>query len=506
MTAQPGTEQSTSVEVAPPVTLRRIRLGSGGPVTDVRIAAGRVVEIGDLRGESGDEVVHRPDATLLPGLLDGHIHSTQWAERRRRIAVETAHSPAEVIDLIKAALRDRPGLAAGEVVMAHGFRDGLWDIAPHKDMLESAFPGLHVAVISQDLHALWVSPALLARVGREHETGVLREQDCIDVNYELSHDVPERLVDQWVLEATGAAARRGITSIIDFEFADNRADWLRRSELGPPPVRVKTSIWRPWLEQAIELGLHTGDLLPGGHGRLEVGPFKLVADGSLNTRTAYCHDSYPEAAADEPNGLLLIDEEELVGLMAVAARNGLAPAVHAIGDHANTIALNAFDRVGCAGRIEHAQLVRPADAPRFARPGLVTSVQPQHAMSDRDVADRHWAGRTATAFPYGTLLRAGATLELGSDAPVAEPDPWHAIADAVHRTDDDRPPWHVEQAIPLPDALRAGSAGRSTIDVGDPADLVLVACDPANLSNADLRILPVLATLVAGHFTHRADD
>jgi predicted amidohydrolase YtcJ len=202
---------------------------------------------------------------------------------------------------------------------------------------------------------------------------------------------------------------------------------------------------------------------------------------------------------------LLIDEDELVEMMTIAAGNGLEPAVHAIGDHANTIALNAFERVACAGRIEHAQLIRPTDASRFARPGLVTSVQPQHAMSDRDIADRHWPDRTATAFPYGALLRAGARLELGSDAPVSEPDPWQAIADAVYRTDDDRPPWHVEQAIPLRAALEAASAGRATVEVGDPADLVVVPEDPATLSNQDLRSLPVLATMVAGRLTHRAD-
>jgi predicted amidohydrolase YtcJ len=499
MTAQPQTRRGVDI------TLRQVRLGSKGPLTDVRITDGRIAEIGDIRPESGDEILHSPGAILLPGLVDGHVHSAQWAEQRRRIDVHAARSATETVELIAAVLRDRPAPADGEVVMAHGFRDGLWNTPPHKDLLESALPGLQVAVISQDLHAIWLSPALLARLGRDHATGVLREQDCIDVNYELSRDVPEELIDRWILEATQAAARRGITSIVDFEFADNRTDWLRRSEQGAVPVRVRTSVWRPWLDEAVERGLRTGAVLAGGHGLIEVGPFKLVADGSLNTRTAYCHDSYPEAAADEQHGLLLIDEEELVSLMTVASSNGLEPAVHAIGDHANTIALNAFERVGCAGRIEHAQLVRPEDAPRFARPGLITSVQPQHAMSDRDVADRHWPDRTATAFPYGSLLRAGATLEFGSDAPVAEPDPWHAIADAVHRTDDERPPWHVEQAIPLPAALRAATGGRTSINVGDPADLVLLPDDPAHLTNHDLRTLPVLATLVAGHLTHRAD-
>jgi predicted amidohydrolase YtcJ len=195
-----------------------------------------------------------------------------------------------------------------------------------------------------------------------------------------------------------------------------------------------------------------------------------------------------------------------VALMARAWQHGLEPAVHAIGDHANSIALAAFERVGCPGRIEHAQLVRPDDAHRFARPGLVTSVQPQHAVADRDVADRHWSGRTAWAFPYAQLLDAGARLELGSDAPVAEPDPWQAIADAVARTDDDRPPWHPEQAIPLSAALLAASGGRRRVSVGDRADVVVAAEDPANLTPRDLRDMPVLATLQGGRFTFRGDD
>lgn len=140
-----------------------------------------------------------------------------------------------------------------------------------------------------------------------------------------------------------------------------------------------------------------------------------------------------------------------------ASDHGLLPAVHAIGDQANTIALDAFEEVGCPGRIEHAQLLSPADVPRFAALGVVAAVQPAHQPDDRDVADRHWTGRTARAFPYRSLLETGARLELGSDAPVAPLDPWDGIASAISRTDDDRPPWHPEQSIPFADALAAAS-------------------------------------------------
>lgn len=106
-----------------------------------------------------------------------------------------------------------------------------------------------------------------------------------------------------------------------------------------------------------------------------------------------------------------------------AAAHGIEPAVHAIGDRANTVALDAFEAVRCRGRIEHAQLLSPEDLPRFARLGVTAGVQPRHATDDRDVADRHWAGRTERAFAYADLLAAGARLEFGSDAPVSPLDP-----------------------------------------------------------------------------------
>src|SRR5690606_11576140 len=119
-------------------------------------------------------------------------------------------------------------------------------------------------------------------------------------------------------------------------------------------------------------------------------------------------------------------------------------------------------------------------------------------------AEHHWRGRTARAFPYADLLAAGARLEIGSDAPVAPLDPWDGIASAVARTDDDRPPFHAQPALPLPAALAAAPGGRPAVRPGDPADLVLTAADPAETPPADLRSMPVLLTLLAGRPTFRA--
>ena len=176
-------------------------------------------------------------------------------------------------------------------------------------------------------------------------------------------------------------------------------------------------------------------------GLIHVGPLKIISDGSLGTRTAACSHAYP---GDPENfGVLTVPPAELAELLTVATGAGLAVAVHAIGDRAVTGALDAFTASGAVGTIEHAQLVRHADLARFGRLGIIASVQPQHALDDRDLVGRHWAGQTSIGYPLGALRDAGVELRFGSDAPVAPLDPWQAIAAAVTRTDDDLSLIHI---------------------------------------------------------------
>ncbi|MEU8640188.1 amidohydrolase family protein [Amycolatopsis sp. NPDC048633] len=476
--------------------LRRVRPGLGGELADVRVNDGRVTAITEP-GSAGfaARVVDGHGGTLLPGLVDAHVHVVQWATSRRRIPLEAARSAGEAVELLLAHLLATPSKAE-ELVVGAGFRDALWPDKPHKDLLQRALPGRAVALFSADLHTLWLSPAALKLIGREHPTGVLLEHDCMSATAQLPTAAID-VQDAWVAEAVSAAAARGVTQIVDYEYADTVADWTRR---GAPAARISCVIARFLLDQAIERGHRTGDVLPDSGGLLTVGPFKLFVDGSLNTRTAYCHDPYP--GSDSP-GLLELPPSALVPLMDRAFAHGLVPAVHAIGDQANTVALDAFESVGCPGRIEHAQLLSPSDVSRFASLGVIAAVQPAHQPDDRDVADRHWYGRTSRAFPYRSLLDSGARLEFGSDAPVAPLDPWDGIASAVSRTDDDRPAWHPEQALSFPDALAASSGGRRGVSVGDVADLMVTAADPSALSAPDLRTLPVTATVLGGHVTHQ---
>ena len=498
--------------------LRNGRIGVGGPAGDVVISGGTVTAAApddgapDAEVAEVAEVVDLQGATVLPGLWDSHVHSAQWALTSRRLDLSAARSAAEAADLaLRAAKASDAAAWPGGVVVGYGFRDALWPDKPHKHLLAVPEP---VVLLSNDLHAAWLNPAALARAGHHgHPDGVLREHECFAVVKALPAPSREQL-DDWIGADTRAAAARGVTGILDFEYADNVTDWYRRAARGGMAVRVRCSVPRDRLDEAIDRGLRTGDPVPdvddrgsgvpgpgsGDGGLLEVGPVKLFADGSLNTRTAYCADPYPGTGT---RGTLEIAPDELELVMRRAARHGLHPAVHAIGDLANEVVLDAFEAIGCPGRIEHAQLLRAGDAARFARPGLVAGVQPAHCPDDRDVADTHWRGRTGRAYPYRALLDAGAVLEFGSDAPVAPLDPWDGIASAVGRCDDERPAWHPEQAVGVADALAASSRGRRTIDVGSAADLVIVALDPSRATLAELRSMPVLGTLLGGRWTHR---
>ncbi len=480
----------------------RLAPSPGGPggTLDLLLEGGQITEVGPSGTLSGDEILDGDGVVVLPGLRDRHVHLTQWAIARRRVDVSGARSASAAAEVLAGA--DRPD---GGLVSGFGFRDGLWPDAPHRDLLERALPGVPVAVVSQDLHSLWLSPAALKLVGAaDHPSGLLREEPAFRAIAALPQPDVE-VLDRWALEAVTSAAARGVTGILDFEFVDTAETWARRAAAADDglPLRVEAAIFSELLEAAISAGIRTGDPVEGTNGLVTVGPCKVLIDGSLNSRTAYCHDPYPGITGDDARGLLTQDPEALSANISRAARHGIRYAVHAIGDRANTLALDCFEKAGVGGRIEHAQLVDADDLPRFARLGVIASVQPSHAVEDRDVADTHWADRIDKAFPYRALADAGATLEMGSDAPVSRLDPWHTIRSAVTRTDDDRPAWHPEQSMTVAEALAASTGGLLHPAVGDPADLILVDGDPADLDPAGLDDIQVLATLVAGRVVHR---
>ncbi|ARJ04902.1 amidohydrolase [Cnuibacter physcomitrellae] len=477
-------------------------LGAEAPV-DVEVSEGVITRIVAAGDGHGDEVLE-VDGVLLPGLWDNHVHLGQWAAYSRRLDVSAAESPFAAATAIGEGLRSRPVDDEGPFV-AVGFRDALWTDAPVAAILDAVAGDVPVVVVSADLHAVWLSTAALRRFGVEGD-GLLREEAAFAVHRTLD-DLDDVTLDRWVAQAGRRAAARGVVGVVDLEMTWGPGHWRRRAAEAPPAHRVEVGIYPQHLDRAIAEGLRTGDALDED-GLVTVGPFKVITDGSLNTRTAHCVDPYPGLHGAGARGMQTVPPDELVDLLTRARAGGLRAAVHAIGDRAGTIALDAFETSGCAGSVEHAQLLTASDVPRFAALGVTASVQPEHAMDDRDVADRYWSGRTERSFPLASLVRSGARLALGSDAPVAPLDPWIAIAAAVTRARDGRTPWHPEQAIDVDAALAASArVGRVRPQAGDPADLVVVADDPraaaTDATGDRLRAMSVALTMLAGRITHR---
>ncbi|MFC5928460.1 amidohydrolase [Cryobacterium melibiosiphilum] len=507
------------------LVLRNARLPGSDDLVDVRIDDGAVTHLGYIdpaasAGRSGAavEVVDLGERWLIPGLWDNHVHFTQWAQTARRLDVSGAASAAHAAAFVAARIAARATFTpSGDTLIGFGFRDAMWADAPSRAVLDaasaSALGPIPVALVSGDLHSCWLNSAALARYGLpDHATGLLREADAFRVAQMLD-TVSDGVVDGWVDDAARAAAARGVVGVVDMEMTWNLDAWQRRIAAGTTALRVEFGVYSQHLQHAADLGLRGGALIDGTEGLLSVGPFKVITDGSLNTRTAYCVDAYPGLTGPDAHGLLNVTPDELLPLLRQSAGLGLRAAVHAIGDQANRLALDALEQLaaeaptphfsGLGHSIEHAQLLSDDDVQRFARLGIVASVQPEHALDDREVADRFWAGRTQRAFPLASLLAAGVELAFGSDAPVAPLDPWVAIAAAVGRGRDGDDPWHPEQSVSRQDALAASARGRHRVSVGDVADLAVCEIDPLVASVADLRRMPVAATLLAGRFTHR---
>ncbi|BGP40577.1 hypothetical protein JCM10450v2_004575 [Rhodotorula kratochvilovae] len=453
---------------------------------------------------------------LAPSLADNHTHFSSWALSAQRIDLYTALSAAEVLVRMRAWLpagRERQHDPA-QFLIGMRMRVGEWPDL--QDMNRAALDTLEqdrpLAIFFAGYHSLCANSPALRKLGIDPEGhgGVLEEAACFRA-WTIINEVPDDAKDAAVADAARRAAAQGITEILDLEMDFNLSAWRRRvSEKGITQLRVRCGMYAQHLPSALAAGHRTGDVLPGTDGLVTVGPHKIITDGSLGSRTACCHDPYPGEPSNR--GHFEYPPQTLLEMMRTATNAGMTLAVHAIGDRANELTLSAFaalDPPALPGSsIEHAQLLSLSDLPRFAALGLVASIQPTHMADDRELAEQFWPGRTARAFPFKALVDAGATLRMGSDAPVAPVDPWDAMAVAISRSGRGQahlPPWHPEQAItPLQAWTASTASGKPRLEVGDRADLVLLAKDPLGVSAEELREMEVRGTMLDGRWTHLA--
>lgn len=487
--------------------IRRAQVFGHSGLSDIRLRDGLIQAIepvGSLSPDDGEDVVDADGRVAIPGLWDEHVHMGQWASHLRRIDVSEAASPADALELMAQAAASRPD---DPVIVGAGMRPATWSVDPDLASIDAASGDVPWVMFSIDIHSCWANSAALQQFGYDSDTGFLTEHDSFGLLGKVEA-VDPATHDQWVAEAEQVAASRGVVGIVDLDMGPTLDNWVRRRAGHEDTfiLRVEASVYPDTLDVALERGVRSGDPIAPG---VVMGPLKAITDGSLNTKTAYVTSPY---VGGDPHGLgtLNYTVEDINDFSSRAHQAGLDVTLHAIGDRANTIMLDVFESLGIAGRIEHAQLVSAEDIPRFAELGVTASIQPQHAVDDREVTDVLWSDRADKAFPAKSLLDAGAHVVFGSDAPVSALDPWLQIAAAVTRTDDDREPWHPEQAITVSQAIACST--RSTLSPGQVADVVVLDADPvwieralskkpSELSTA-LRSLPVWMTVMSGRVTY----
>ncbi len=480
--------------------VRLVELGKGrswvGPV-DVLVEQGSIREIGhSLDRPAGIEAYDAQGRWAIPGLWDQHVHLAQWTARRDRLDLAGTTSPDDALARVRAWLATHPGPLVGR-----GHRIGMWAEQPTVARLDEVAPDVPVVLIAGDAHHAWLNSRALRALGLPDREDVVAENEWYEAYTRIDTIVEPDVSPEAYRRTLQQAAALGIVGVVDLERGQTAADWEERDS----PVRVRVATYADGLDEVIRAALRTGDPLPGSPDTVTMGPLKIISDGSLNTGTAWCCEEYADGSGSgAPNQT----PAELAGLLDRAHAHGLEVATHAIGDRALHEALTAYDATGASGSIEHAQLVRRDSVREMARLGLRASVQPAHLLDDRDPTELAWPDRAGRCFAFRWMLEDGVSLAFGSDAPVSPLDPWLAIAAAVHRSADDRPPWHPEQALTAREALAASVDGQGTLHAGMRADLVLLDADPlapaadTGEQAVRLRAMPVSLTLAAGEVVH----
>ena len=494
---------------------------------------GRIVQVlhrGDKRPAHPDYLVDGKGQVLMPGLIDAHAHVVETGLASLTLDLSGTRSLAEAqakIAAYAAAHTDRPWIIGG------GWNQELWKLGrfPSAADLDLAVKDRPVWLTRVDGHAGWANSAALAAAGitaatKDPAGGHIDRVGATQVPSGVFVDKAQSLMEKLVpqpkpadRDAALAAVQEiflshGVTAAAD--MGTSIEDWQAFRRAGDNgSLRIRIMSYAAGVD-AMQLigGSEPGPWLYDD--RLHLNGLKLLMDGALGSRGAWLKVPYSDAKAS--SGLPRYTPAQLRNLMSRAAMDGFQVAVHAIGDAANSAVLDAVGELSQTykgdrrWRIEHAQIVAPADIPRFGTLGVIASMQPVHQTSDRLMAEaRLGPSRLTGAYAWKSMLASGAKLAFGSDSPVEMPDPFAGLAAAITRQGPDSEPfggWQPQERIPLETALAAYTTGAAfagfaekrfgRLAPGLRADFLLVDHDPFLSSPTELRQTRVLQTWVNG--------
>lgn len=493
---------------------------------------GRIVQVlrrGDKRPGKVDYFVDGQGQVLMPGLIDSHGHVMGIGFGALTLDLSETKSLAEAqakVAAYAAAHPDRPW------ILGRGWNQELWGLGrfPTAAELDAVVGDKPVWLTRVDGHAGWANSKALAAAGvtalTKDPAGGKIERAAggkpAGVLVDAAMDLVEKFVpaprpedrDLALAKAQELLLARGVTAIAD--MGTSIEDWQayrRAGDNGTLRLRI----------MAYAGGTEAMELI-GGPGpspwlyddKLRLNGVKLYVDGALGSRGASLKSPY--ADAPHTRGLRITSDTQLKNLMSRAALDRFQLAIHAIGDEANAGVLAAIEDMSATytgdrrWRIEHAQIVDPADFARFGQHGIIASMQPVHQTSDRLMAEaRLGPQRLAGGYAWKSLAATGAKLAFGSDAPVELPDPFAGLAAAITRQGPDGQPfggWQAQERLTREEALAAytmngayagfaeGRFGR--LVRGERADFLLVDRDPLLATPADLRATQVRQVWVNG--------
>ncbi len=505
------------------------RISRVGTSREIKPLVGRETKVVDLGG-----------ALVLPGFIDSHTHFLKGGMALASVQLRDVTGREEFTARLAAKARE---LEKGEWIL-----EGNWDHEqftpaelPRKEWVDAVSPDNPVCVTRYDLHIALANSLALKLAGITKDTpspegGEIQKDPVTGEPTGIVRDAALALVTKHVPEpnltararaATAAlrhAAAFGVTSVNDMAeapiFDQSFEIYQKLLADGLLTTRIYFYIPIDKMELFEELRLKT----PFGNNWLTIGGLKAFADGGVGASTAYFYEPY---ADDAGNRGLLAPQMLPEGIMEARVRRavaaGLQASIHAIGDKANALILDLYERLAAAGpikdkrfRIEHAQHLRETDIARFGRLGVIASVQPFHAVDDsRWVETRIGAERCRTTYAFKSLLDGGAVLALGSDWPVAPLDPLTGIHAAVTRqtTDGTNPQgWHPEQKISLEEAIKGytwngayamfAEDTKGSVTEGKLADLVVLDRDLFAIEPANIKDARVTMTVVGGQVVY----
>ena len=485
---------------------------------------GKVVQL--IRADDEKQparITRRIDAggkTLLPGLIDAHGHIMSLGFTALELDLTGTTSLADLQSRLRTYATANPKT---KWIVGRGWNQELWPDQrfPTATDLDAAVADRPVVLGRVDGHASVANSAAMRAAGVTAKTrapagGRIENGLFVDAARDLVEraiPAPTRAVlEQALAKAQDILLGYGITSTAIMGTPIEYWATMRRSgDAG----RLRMRIFN-YAEGVVPLKTITRPTPWLYGGRLRMAGVKLYADGALGSRGAWLKQPY----SDQPDtrGLQFHSDAELLKLADRAAAAGFQVATHAIGDAANAQVITTYETLAKKypgdrrWRIEHVQVVDPADIPRIARAGIIASMQPTHQTSDRLMAEKRvGTARLAGAYAWQTFLQTGAHLAFGSDYPVESPNPFPGLAAAISRQDPSGEPpggWRPQERVSFATALSGFTRDAAyaefaekeigSLDPGKYADFILVDRDVSTVSPGELGRTEVLETWVAG--------